>query len=104
MVRAMFEDPQKHAAATLAGALTFATWLLYVVSVAILYYPNFLASLLTAAFFGLVACTAVALNLKHWRATVIMSAIVYLIVYAVRIIRMTGMTADQSFLSSVSSY
>jgi hypothetical protein len=100
----MYEYPRKHVATTPAGTLTLATWLLYIVSIAILYYPTFLASLLTAAFFGLVACAAVVFGFRYWRAAVILSVIVYAVVYVVRVLRMTGMTADQSFLSSVTSY
>jgi hypothetical protein len=94
-----------HAAATPAGLLTLITWALYIISIAVLYYPNFLASLLLAAFFGLVACAAVAVNFRYWRAAVLLSSVVYFGVYATRVIRMTGMTTtDTSFMSAVSSY
>lgn len=101
----MTDYSRRHAAGTPAGALTLAAWLLYIVSITILYYPNFLASLLTAAFFGLLACAAVLFGFRYWRATVVLSVIVYAVVYVVRVIRMTGMTTpDSSFLSSVTSY
>ena len=100
----MSETSQRHPLATAPGALTLATWSVYVLCAVILYYPDFLASVLIAGFFGLVACAAVIFHFKYWRATVVLASSVYLLLYAIRVIRMTTMTTDLSFLSAVSFY
>jgi hypothetical protein len=99
----MSEYSQRHPLASAPGALALATWLIYVLCAVFLYYPNFLASVQIAGFFGLLACGAVVFNFKYWRATVVLASSVYLLLYAIRVIRMTTMTTD-SFLSSLSSY
>ena len=99
----MAEYAQKHPLTSVPGVLAVATWLIYILCAAFLYYPNFLASVQVAALCGLVACAAVAFNFKYWRATVILASSVYLLLYVIRVIRMTTMTTD-SFLSAVSSY
>lgn len=95
----------RHALASAPGALALATWSIYILSAVVLYYPNFLASILIAGFFGLVACAAVVLNSRYWRATVELASSVYVVLYVVRVLRMITMTApDQSFLSSLGVY
>ena len=100
----MSEYSQTHPLASAPGALALATWSIYVFCAAFLYYPDFLASVLIAGFFGLVACAAVVFNFKYWRATVVLASSLYLLLYAIRVIRMTTMTTDLSFLSALSFY
>jgi hypothetical protein len=100
----MPEYNQRHPLASAPGALALATWSIYVLCTVFLYYPDFLASMLIAGFFGLVACAAVIFSFKYWRATVVVASSVYLLLYVIRVIRMTTLTTDLSFLSSLSSY
>ncbi|MBI2226392.1 MAG: hypothetical protein HYU44_15920 [Betaproteobacteria bacterium] len=100
----MSEYSQRHPVASAPGALALATWSIYVLCAVFLYYPDFLASVLIAGFFGLVACAAVIFNIKYWRAAVVLASSVYLLLYAIRVIRMTTMTTDLAFLSALSFY
>src|SRR5258706_1974394 len=98
----MFKNDGKHPLATVPGILALAAWSMYVLGAVYLYYPAFLASVLIGGFFGLVACTAVVANFKYWRSAVVLASSVYLVLYVIRVIRMTGMTTDTSFLSALS--
>lgn len=100
----MSEYSQRHPLASAPGALSLATWSIYVLCAVFLYYPDFLASVLIAGFFGLVACAAVVFNFKYWRTTVVLASSLYLVLYAIRVIRMTTMATDLSFLSALSFY
>ena len=100
----MLKNNGKHPLATAPGILALAAWTMYVLGAGFLYYPDFLASVLIAGFFGLVACAAVVANFKYWRSTVVLASSVYLLLYVIRVIRMTGMTTDIPFLSALSFY
>jgi len=100
----MFKNDGKHPLATAPGILALAAWSMYVLGGGYLYYPAFLASVLIAGFFGLVACVAVIANFKYWRSAVVLASSVYLVLYVIKVIRMTGMTADTPFLSAISFY
>ncbi|HKA41841.1 MAG TPA: hypothetical protein VKF40_07620 [Burkholderiales bacterium] len=99
----MPEYTQKHPLATVPGALAVATWLMFILCAAFLYYPNYLASVQIAALCGVVACAAVVFNFKYWRAAVLLASSIYLLLYVIRVLRMTTMTTD-SFLAALSSY
>jgi len=71
---------------------------------AALSYPDVLTSVLISALFGFVACLAVVFNFRHWRFTVLVASFVYLLLYVIRIVRMTAIAKDLSFLSALSSY
>ena len=100
----MSDYSQRHPLASAPGALAFATWSIYVLCAVFLYYPDFLASVLIAGFFGLVACAAMVFRFRYWRAAVVLASSAYLLLYAIRVIRMTTMTTDLSFLSALSFY
>ncbi len=100
----MSENSQRHPLTSAAGASAFAAWLIYLLCAGFLNYPDFLASVLIAGFFGVVACAALVFNFKYWRATVVLASSVYLLLYAIRIVRMTMLTVDISFLSALSFY
>lgn len=99
----MSEHYGNHPLASVAGVLTLAAWSVYVLS-AVLYYPEFPPSALAIGGAGILACLAVAFNFKYWRATVLLACALYLLLYVIRIYRMTTMTTDLSFLSALSSY
>src|SRR5262245_43248449 len=99
----MSEHTQAHALASFPGLLAIVAWGLYVVS-AVLYFPEFPPSVLAIGISGIVACLAVAFNFKYWRAVVVLACLLYLMLYVVRVVRMTGLTTDASFLSSLSFY
>jgi hypothetical protein len=100
----MSEHSETHPLASFAGVLAIAAWALYVVS-AVLYYPEFPPSVLAIGIAGIVACLAVAFNFKYWPAVVVLACLLHLVLYVIRVIRMTGLTtADTSFLSSLTSY
>ena len=100
----MSEYSKKHPLTGETGVSVFAIWLIYILCSVYLYYPDFLASVLIAGFFGILACAALGFNFKYWRATVVLAASVCLLLYAIRVIRMTMMTIDLSFLSALSFY
>jgi len=99
----MSEHYGNHPLASIAGVITLAAWSVYVLS-AVLYYPEFPPSVLVTGGFGIAACLAVAFNFKHWRATVLLACALYLLLYVIRVYRMTTMTTDLSFVSALSSY
>jgi hypothetical protein len=99
----MSEHSANHPLTSLPGVLTIAAWALYVLS-AVLYYPEFPPSVLVTGGFGIAACLAVAFNFKYWRAVVVLACSLHLVLYVIRVIRMTGLTTDASFLSAVSFY
>jgi hypothetical protein len=59
---------------------------------------------LIGALFGFVACLAVVFNFSYWRFTVLLASFVYLLLYVIRIVRMTAIAKDLSFLSALSFY
>jgi hypothetical protein len=85
------------------GVFAIAVWLVYLLYTA-LYYPDVLTSVLIAGFFGLLACLAVVFNFTYWRSTVLLASSVYLLLYVIRIVRMTAIAKDLPFLSALSFY
>ena len=76
-----------------AGALALAAWALYVLLAAVFYYPDYPASVWPIAGSGILACLAVALSFRYWRLVVILASCVYLLFYAVRVLRMVALTS-----------
>ena len=99
----MSEHYGKHPLASVPGVFALALWSVYSLYAA-LYYPDVLTSMLIAAFFGLVACLAVVFNFNYWRSCVLLASSVYLLLYVIRIVRMTAIAKDFSFLSALSFY
>jgi hypothetical protein len=99
----MFEHYANHPLASVQGMFAIAVWSVYLLYAA-LYYPDVLTSVLIAGFFGLVACFAVVFNFTYWRSTVLLASSVYLLLYVIRIVRMTAIAKDLSFLSALSYY
>lgn len=102
-VRAMSQHYGTHPLASVQGVFALALWSLYSLYAA-LYYPNVLTSVLIGSFFGFVACLAVIFNFTYWRSTVLLASSVYLLLYVIRIVRMTAIAKDFSFLSALSLY
>lgn len=75
------------------GALALAAWALYVLLAAIFYYPDYPASVWPIAGSAILACLAVALGFGYWRLLVTLASCVYLLFYAVRILRMVALTS-----------
>lgn len=92
-----------HPLASVPGVFALVLWAVYLLYAA-LYYPDVLTSVLTAGFFGLIACLAVVFNFTFWRSTVLLASSVYLVLYVIRIVRMTAIAKDLSFLSALSFY
>ena len=84
---------QEHAVRSVPGALAIAAWALYLLAAAVFYYPDYPASVWPIGAAGLLACAWVALNLARWRLAVILASCVYLLFYAVRVLRMAALTA-----------
>jgi hypothetical protein len=99
----MSEHYASHPLASVQGVFAIAVWSVYLLYAA-LYYPDVLTSVLIAGFFGLVACLAVVFNFTYWRSTVLLASVVYLLLYVIRIVRMTAIAKDLSFLSALSFY
>jgi hypothetical protein len=99
----MSEHDAAHPLASVQGVFAIAVWLVYLLYAA-LHYPDVLTSVLIAGFFGLVACLAVLFNFSYWRFTVLLASSVYLLLYVIRIVRMTAIAKDLSFLSALSFY
>jgi hypothetical protein len=99
----MSEHYANHPLASVQGVFALALWSVYLLYAA-LYYPDVLTSVLIASFFGLVACLAVVFNFRYWRSTVLLASSVYLLLYVIRIVRMTAIAKDLSFLSAIFFY
>jgi hypothetical protein len=99
----MFEHYGKHPLASVPGVFALVLWSVYILYAA-LYYPDVLTSVLIGGFFGLVACLAVVFNFTYWRSSVLLASTVYLLLYVIRIVRMTAIAKDLSFLSALSFY
>jgi hypothetical protein len=85
------------------GVFALALWSVYSLYAA-LSYPDALTSVLIGAVFGFVACLAVVFNFRYWRSTVLLTSFVYLLLYVIRIVRMTAIAKDLSFLSALTFY
>ena len=99
----MSERHPHHPLSTSIGLFAFVLWALYSLDAA-LNYPDILASVLVGALFGLLACVALAVNFKYWRLAVLLASSVYLLLYAIRIVRMTAIRPDLSFFPALSFY
>ena len=96
-----------HPVSSLPGALTLASWSLYLLSAALYFLPDIPPSAMVIGFGGLLACLAVAFRFRYWRWVVALASIVHLSFYAVRVGLMLGMTAESgwsSILSTLSFY
>ena len=99
----MSEHHRSHPLSIPTGLFAFVLWAIYSLYAA-LEYPYVLTSVLVGALFGFVACLALALNLRYWRSVVLLASSVYLLLYAIRIVRMTAIRPDLSFFSALSFY
>jgi hypothetical protein len=94
---------RKHPLGTVEGVFALVLWSVYSVYVG-LYYPDVLTSALVGGLFGLLACLALVFNFAYWRAAVVIASSVYLLLYVIRIVRMTAIPGDLSFLAALSFY
>lgn len=92
-----------HPLTSVPGVFALALWSVYLLY-ALLYYPDVLTSVLIAGFFGLIACLAVVFNFTYWRSMVLLASSIYLLLYVIRIVRMTTIAKHLSFLSALSFY
>jgi hypothetical protein len=99
----MFNHYANHPLSSVPGVFALAVWSIYLLYAA-LFYPDVLSSVLITAFFGLLACLAVVFNFRYWRSTILLASSVYLLLYVIRIVRMTAIAKDLSFLSALSFY
>ena len=102
-IRTYVRTQRKTSARNRAGVFALALWSAYSLYAA-LYYPDVLTSMLIAGCFGLVACLAVVFNFTYWRSAVLLASAVYLLLYVIRIVRMTAIAKDLSFLAALSFY
>ena len=86
-------ETAQHPAKSAAGMAALAAWALYVLLAAIFYFPDYPASVWPIAGSGVLACLAVALSYGYWRLVVTLASCVYLLFYAVRIVRMVALTS-----------
>ena len=100
----MPEHREHHPLASVPGVLALAAWSVYVLCAILYFLPDPPPSAIVAGVFGLAACAAVAFKFRYWRATVVVASLLYLLLYAVRVFRMTAMTADLPFPSALSFY
>jgi len=99
----MSERYGQHPLASAQGLFAFVLWAFYSLYAA-LSYPDVLTSVLIGALFGFIACLALVFNRAYWRSAVLLASSVYLLLYVVRIVRMTAIAATPSFLSALSFY
>jgi hypothetical protein len=81
------------AIATPLGVSALVVWIVYLLS-GLVSMPDVPYRMLINGVFGLLAILAVIVNFRHWVAAVIVASLVYLVTYAVLIVRMTGAMAD----------
>ena len=99
----MSELHRTHPLASVTGLFALVVWSFYALYAA-LTYPASLTSVLVGACFGLIACLAVIFNFGYWRAAVLLASFVYLLLYVIRIVRMTAIANHLSFFSGLSFY
>jgi hypothetical protein len=99
----MSERSGNHPLASAQGLFALALWSFYTLYAA-LHYPDVLTSVLTGGIFGLVACLAMLFNFTYWRAAVLLASSVYLLLHAIRVVRMTALVQDLSFLPALAFY
>jgi hypothetical protein len=99
----MFEPQRTHALASVTGLFALLVWSFYALYAAFS-YPTSLTSVRVGAFFGLIACLAVIFNFVYWRGAVLLASFVYLLLYVIRIVRMTAIANHLSFFSGLSFY
>ena len=92
--------------ASVPGVSALAVWSVYLL-LALASIPDVPYRMMINSCFGLLACLAVILDYKHWRYAVLLASSIYIVVYAIQVIRMAGMMLDpekSSFLSTLSFY
>ena len=97
---------ENRALASVPGISALAVWSVYLL-LALISIPDVPYRVLINSFFGLLACLAVVLNYRRWRFAVLLASCVYLLVYAIQVIRMANMMADSeksSLLSALPFY
>ena len=99
----MSERSGNHPLASAQGVFALALWSFYSLYAG-LHYPDILTSVLIGGLFGLVACLAMLFNFRYWRAAVLLASSVYLLLYVIRVLRMTALVEDRSFLPALSFY
>ena len=97
---------EERALTSVAGMLALIVWASYIV-LSLAQMPDVPYRMMINSFFGLLACVAVIANFRYWRFAVILASCVYLVVYVVQLVRMTGMMASSdaaSFFNALSFY
>ena len=101
------DENRRHSAASVPGAAALGAWAVYLVTAAVFYAPDYPASVWAIGGAGILAGLAVGLNFAYWRAVVILASGVYLVFYAVRVMRMVALTAGfeiSSLPSALAAY
>ena len=99
----MSKPHRTHPLASVTGLFALLVWSFYALYAAFS-YPASLTSVRVGACFGFIACLAVIFNFVYWRAAVLLASFVYLLIYAIRIVRMTAIANHLSFFSGLSFY
>ena len=100
----MPEHRGNHPYTTVPGVLALTAWSLYVLCALLYFLPDIPPTELVNGCFGIAACLAMAFNFRYWRATVLAASSLYLVLYAIRVFRMTAMAGDLPFTSALSFY
>ena len=81
------------ALATPLGISALAVWSIYLLLM-LISLPDVQYRVYINAFFGLLAILAIVFNFRLWVAAAIVASLVYLVTYAVLVVRMAGMMSD----------
>ena len=81
------------ALATPLGISALAVWSIYLL-LGLASFPDVQYRVYINAFFGLLAILAIVFNFRLWVAAAIVASLVYLVTYAVLVVRMAGMMSD----------
>ena len=81
------------ALATPLGISALAVWSIYLL-LGLVSIPDVPHRVLINGFFGVLVVLTVVVNFRYWVAAVILASLVYLVTYAVLIVRMAGMMSD----------
>jgi hypothetical protein len=82
------------ALATPLGVSAMVVWGIYLLLALIVSFPDVQYRVYINAVFGILAIVAVAINFRRWIGAVIVASLVYLVTYAVLVVRMAGMMSD----------
>ena len=102
----MTAPDRTHPITSVPGVLALAAWAAYL-GLAIFHSFDVPPWVLIATAFGVLSCVALAVDYRHWRFTVLLASLIYLLLYAGRVINLAVSVTDvekSSLFSTLTFY